>query len=180
LRLFNKILGISIFLPAILILWSGELRLAEAQKPPDNTPVSDKNEIQVPPPPFSEGIFPCTDCHVDLEVDKTRRELTEEHDGIVLNHGEKWCFDCHNPDDRDYLRLADGQLIDFKESYILCGQCHGPKLRDWKLGIHGKRTGQWDGQKKYLLCAHCHNPHHPRFEPVTPLPPPVRPENLRP
>ena len=179
-RFSKKILSAGIFMPAILILLNGALRFVEAQKPSGDTPVADTEEIQVPSPPFSEGIFPCSDCHVDLEVDQTRRILTEEHDDIVLHHGGKWCFDCHNPDDRDYLRLADGKRIDFNESYRLCGQCHGPKLRDWKLGIHGKRTGQWDGKKEYLLCAHCHNPHSPGFEPVTPLPPPIRPEDLRP
>ena len=151
----------------------------EGETPSADNPPSSSDEIQVPPPPFSEDIFPCSDCHVDIDVDTTVRTLTDEHEDIILEHGEKWCFDCHNPDDRDYLRLANGKILDFKESYKLCGQCHGPKLRDWKLGIHGKRTGQWNGKKKYLLCAHCHNPHSPKFKPVKPMPPPVRPEDIR-
>lgn len=128
-----------------------------------------------------EDYFPCTDCHADLEVNVERRELDEMHDDILLDHGpkERWCFDCHNPDDRDQLRLASGELIDFDESYRLCGQCHGTIFRDWREGIHGRREGYWNGAKSYLLCAHCHNPHAPRFQAITPLPPPVRPQFLR-
>ena len=61
-----------------------------------------------------------------------------------------WCFDCHNPDNRDKLRLANGKLVKFEESYILCGQCHGTILREWKAGLHGKRTGMWNGDKAVL------------------------------
>jgi len=128
-----------------------------------------------------EDYFPCTDCHADLEVNLERRELEEMHDDIVLDHGPKdrWCFDCHNPDDRDSLRLANGTLIAFDESYRLCGQCHGTIFRDWRQGIHGRREGYWNGAKSYLLCAHCHNPHAPKYQPIKPLPPPVRPQFLQ-
>lgn len=115
-----------------------------------------------------------------MEVNLERRVLEEMHDDIALDHGskERWCFDCHNPDDRDRLRLASGESIDFDESYRLCGQCHGTIYRDWRQGIHGRREGYWNGAKSYLLCAHCHNPHAPRYQPITPLPPPVRPQFL--
>ncbi len=134
----------------------------------------------VPPPPFSEDIFPCSDCHADMEPNPERRELVDMHEDIILDHaeGQRWCLDCHNLNDRDNLRLVSGEIIPFTESYRLCGQCHGDKLRDWKVGIHGKRTGYWNGEKQYLLCAHCHNPHSPSFKPLQPMPPPVRPGNL--
>lgn len=140
-----------------------------------------KEQIQVPLPPFSEGIFPCSACHAEQEVNTQKRVLTMMHENIVLNHGpaSRWCLDCHNPDDRDKLRLASGELIDFKESYRLCGQCHGPTLRDFLFGAHGKRTGYWNGQKQYLLCPHCHNPHSPAFKGIKPMPPPTRPRDLR-
>ncbi len=127
-----------------------------------------------------EDFFPCSDCHGDMEVNFERRELEEMHDDIVLHHGpeERWCFDCHSPDNRDALRLANGTLIPFEESYRLCGQCHGTIYRDWREGIHGRREGYWNGAKSYLLCAHCHNPHAPKFQPIKPLPPPVRPQFL--
>lgn len=144
-------------------------------------PPSDDDLIAVARPPFSEDIFPCSDCHdPEDEVDTTRRTLEDEHEDIVLKHDEenRWCLDCHNAKNRDKLHLASGKLVDFTESYILCGQCHGPKLRDWKAGIHGKLTGSWSGKKQYLLCAHCHNPHSPKFDAVEPMPPPVRPDSL--
>jgi hypothetical protein len=115
-----------------------------------------------------------------MEVNTTRREL-EFHEDIVLDHaeGQRWCLDCHNPDDRDTLRLASGNLVSFKESYFLCGQCHGTIYRDWRAGVHGKSTGMWNGEKQYRLCVHCHNPHTPRFKSLKPLPPPIRPEDLK-
>ena len=77
----------------------------------------------VPPPPFSEGIFPCSDCHADMEVNPERRKLEDEHVDIsaMFNHAseQRWCLDCHNPDDRDKLRLANGDLVSFEESYNL-------------------------------------------------------------
>jgi hypothetical protein len=136
-------------------------------------------QLEVPPPPFSEGIFPCSDCHAGMEVNRTRRVLTEAHTDIDLKHGDqhRWCLDCHDPAQRDSLHLAGGERIPFDESYRLCGQCHGEKYRDWRAGVHGRRTGDWNGHKKYLLCVHCHNPHQPRFRPLVPKPPPERPRH---
>lgn len=116
-----------------------------------------------------------------MEPDPTRRELgfhTEITD--IFNHAkqQRWCLDCHNTNDRDKLRLANGDLVSFKESYYLCGQCHGTIFRDWKAGIHGKRTGMWNGKKLYRLCVHCHNPHSPRFKQLTPMPPPDKPYGI--
>ncbi|RME27708.1 MAG: hypothetical protein D6806_04225, partial [Deltaproteobacteria bacterium] len=55
------------------------------------------DEYEVPPPPFSEGIFPCSDCHdnEELKPNPVRRKLTDEHENIVLKHDEKnrWCLD---------------------------------------------------------------------------------------
>ena len=135
----------------------------------------------VPAPPFSEGIFPCTNCHEDIPPNPERRELEGMHNDIVLEHDQehRWCLDCHDLNNRDQLRLASGALVPFTESYRLCGQCHGTQYRDWRSGIHGKRTGYWNGPKRYLLCVHCHNPHNPRFKALQPLPPPIRPQFLR-
>jgi hypothetical protein len=143
-------------------------------------PVLAGQVVQVPPPPFSEGIFPCSNCHAGMDVDRTRRELAM-HTDIVLKHGgeSRWCLDCHSPGDRDQLHLAGGELVPFDQSYRLCGQCHGEKYRDWRAGVHGRRSGEWSGHKSYLLCAHCHNPHQPRFAPIEPMPPPIRPARLQ-
>jgi hypothetical protein len=135
--------------------------------------------VEVPPPPFSDGVFPCTECHVekDLPTNRTRRQLVDDHDDIVLKHDEeqRWCLDCHDAENRDRLHLASGEPVPFEESYRLCGQCHGEKYRDWRAGVHGRRIGQWSGAKEYLLCVHCHSPHQPRFKPLAPKPAPLRP-----
>ncbi|MBI4699461.1 MAG: hypothetical protein HY758_11325 [Nitrospirae bacterium] len=138
----------------------------------------DTTDYPVPPPPFSEGIFPCSGCHAGMEANTNRRELSF-HEDIKLKHFDGWCFNCHNPGDRDTLRLASGKIISFKESEYLCGQCHGTMFRDWKVGVHGKRTGFWNGKKEYRLCVHCHSPHQPGFKPLKPLPPPIRPEDSK-
>ena len=134
--------------------------------------------IHVPPPPFSPGVFPCSDCHdPEIPVNTQRRTMQTAHQEIVLKHDEehRWCLDCHSAADRDKLHLASGELIDFTESFRLCGQCHGDKYRDWRAGVHGRRSGDWNGQKTYLLCVNCHNAHSPAFAPLEPKPPPVRP-----
>ncbi|MHC4547613.1 MAG: cytochrome c3 family protein [Planctomycetota bacterium] len=129
----------------------------------------------------------CVDCHAERRLatkcESCHAEIREpQHKNIVLDHAEeqRGCLDCHNPEDRDTLRLANGSKIPYTESYRLCGQCHGPNLRDWKLGLHGKRTGMWDGRRSYLLCVHCHqNPHAPSIPPMRPDPPPARPEDIK-
>ncbi len=115
-------------------------------------------------------------CHSMMVPDPTRRELMF-HTEIQLRHDEehRWCLDCHDATDRDSLHLASGERVSFEESYRLCGQCHGEKYRDWRVGVHGRRTGQWNGRKTYLLGAHCHSPHEPHFKPLEPKPAPIPP-----
>ena len=134
----------------------------------------------IPVESFSSDYFPCNDCHSELEPNTLRRELVEMHDDIIFDHDSenRWCLACHNTIDRDSLVLAGGKLLGFNESYKLCGQCHGPKYRDWKLGIHGKRTGEWNGQKQYRLCVHCHDPHSPKIKSLKPMPAPRRPGQI--
>ena len=152
-----------------------------APPPQTQTGTPSDQEIQVPPPPLQLGLSPCSQCHADMTPNLQPRALSDPHDGMALKHGkERWCLDCHDAKDRDHLHLVNGQLVDFEQSYKLCGQCHGDKYRDWKVGVHGKRTGHWNGQKQYLLCVNCHDPHQPRFKPLQPLPPPVPPEQIAP
>ena len=134
---------------------------------------------EVAPPPMTEGLFPCSNCHASMETNRTKRELKEEHTDIKLHHAEtmRWCLDCHDAKNRDKLRLYNNELIDFKESYRLCGECHGNLYKSWRVGIHGKRTGSFAGAGKrtYYLCASCHDPHAPKFKSLKPEPPPDRP-----
>jgi hypothetical protein len=172
---------LAILLPVLLTLsgcGSGgedaETARAEVERPGPRPEAEER--LEVPPPPFSPGIYPCSACHEMIPPNPARRELTF-HTEIVLSHDEehRWCLDCHDSQDRDWLHLASGELVSFEESYRLCGQCHGEKYRDWRAGVHGRRSGAWNGHKTYLLCAHCHNPHAPRFQSLEPEPPPVPP-----
>jgi hypothetical protein len=164
-----------------------ETRICEAQsqldsdEPTGKIQDSSEQEFPVPLKPLSKTISPCRACHgpeKDFPVNFKRREDLLVHTNIKLNHGgvRLWCLDCHSPDNRNLLLpLSDGKAIDFEHSYLLCGKCHGTKYRDWKYGIHGKRTGFWNGAKNYYLCVTCHDPHSPRFKPLAPMPPPDKP-----
>ena len=175
---------------ALLLLALPAVIAAASAAPPEPAPSSaapaaipvDSMTFETPPPPFSDpDIFPCSECHnEDMPPDPERRVLEDMHDDIVLRHDEehRWCLDCHDAENRDRLRLANGTLVPFEESYRLCGQCHGDKYRDWRAGVHGRRTGDWNGGKQYLLCVHCHYSHEPRFAPLTPLPPPMPPGRI--
>ncbi len=155
--------------------------VGEASEAEAHPASGEEQAFQVPPPPLSEGVFPCSDCHDPeiLEPNTERRELEMAHDDIVLEHDveHRWCLDCHDAINRDMLHLANGTLVPFEESYQLCGQCHGDKYRDWRVGVHGRRTGMWNGEKQYLLCVHCHDSHSPRFKPIPPKPAPPPPEH---
>jgi len=149
-------------------------------QPSESVDIAPDSAQLIPIESFSSDYFPCNDCHSELENNTQRRELTEMHDDIIFDHDSenRWCLACHYTVDRDSLVLAGGKLLGFNESFKLCGQCHGPKYRDWKLGIHGKRTGNWNGEKQYLLCVHCHDPHSPKFKSLEPMPPPRRPDQI--
>jgi hypothetical protein len=191
-------LALAVALAATAAAASGAPALGAAPPKPA-APKKPETLVQTKPPPFSEGIFPCSSCHADMK-DRTRRELAfhDEQQSVFDHDAEhRWCLDCHDYENRDVLRLASGATVPFTESYRLCGQCHGDKYRDWRAGVHGKRVGQWDGDKTYFLCVNCHNPHSPRFKGVTqivvdgkpttaptlellkPEPRPVRPEEQR-
>jgi hypothetical protein len=98
---------------------------------------------------------------------------------LVHGGGNLWCLNCHNADDRDKLVKLNGELLTFNQSHLLCGECHGPVLRDWDRGIHGKTVGYWDPEQGEeamtvrLLCVECHLPHRPAFASLMPMPAPV-------
>jgi len=99
--------------------------------------------------------------------DKNPRKLTMHQDvvpdALNLQHGRGgiWCLDCHDAKTRNKLVDNFGNLVSFNEPQKLCGKCHGSIYKDWRSGIHGKRTGQWDkaGKKRWFVCTECHNPH---------------------
>lgn len=158
-----------------------QVTLPEEPKSEDTTTLESGQEFPVPIAPLPKTITPCRACHgpeKDFPVNFTRREDLLIHRNIRLAHGgvRVWCLDCHHPENRNVLLpLSDGKPIEFSQSYLLCGKCHGTKYRDWRNGIHGKRSGSWSGEKQYYLCVTCHNPHQPKFKPLEPMPPPAKP-----
>lgn len=76
--------------------------------------------------------------------------------------GSIWCMDCHHLTQRNKLVDHFGDPISFDQPQLLCGKCHGDKLRDWRDGIHGKRIGEFasTGKQRWFTCTECHNPHN--------------------
>jgi len=81
-----------------------------------------------------------------------------------LQHGRGriWCMDCHHTTKRNMLVDNFGDPVSFDQPQLLCGKCHGDKMRDWRDGIHGKRIGEFTtgGKKRWFTCTECHNPHN--------------------
>jgi len=149
---------------------------------PADTVVFPKGKLELLLVPPSEDYYPCTDCHEPgTPVNRTPRKLVEEHEDIVLEHGggRLWCLDCHSADNRDFLHTAGGKPIPFERAHELCGQCHFRRYKDWSNNAHGKRIGNWNGDKKVFVCFSCHEQHSPRFKPLTPKPRPARPDEIR-
>ena len=159
----------------------------EAEAPPVPAQLADPRQILEDYPPLAvseripvleeEGLYPCSDCHDgDFVVSNpTVRVLEEMHDEIELSHGggRFWCLTCHHPEDRDTLTSLKAQTISFDESFLLCGQCHYERQRDFFTGAHGKRLGGWQGERTIEACTGCHNPHTPAIEPQKPFAPPA-------
>ena len=138
--------------------------------------------FRVPPRKGELSFYPCLDCHEDNSINNPHeRTLTEEHTSIKLQHGANrfWCPTCHNLKDMNDLRSLKDHKIDFNRSYLVCGQCHFQRQKDWFAGGHGKRIGTWTEPRVIVLCVECHNPHSPSIKPKRPEPPPERHESPR-
>jgi len=143
--------------------------------------------------------FPCTNCHDNVFVDRRVRQLKDEHQTLVFDHGggRFWCYDaCHNGKDMNHLVSLRRTPIDYNRSYRLCGQCHFEREKDWAFGGHGRRAGawpqpakvplthsqllvkdrdtigKWQGVRVLLNCTACHDPHSPAIKSYVPSPPP--------
>ena len=169
------ILGLAVLMVLGLISLRTDHQPDSSRDYPSRPQVPDAEPVLLPPPPMDDEYLPCSDCHEDELPNPTERVLEDEHDILVLKHGTLWCLDCHDLNDREKLTLANDELIEFADSWMLCTQCHGKKLADWRAGVHGKRTGHWRGPKEYRTCVACHDPHSPPFEPLEPKRPPRRP-----
>jgi uncharacterized CHY-type Zn-finger protein len=128
------------------------------------------------------ALFPCTQCHGVLPLNTTPRKLVNAPHQASLQHGRGrfWCLDCHQGNDRDMLHTVGGTKVDFDQSYLVCGQCHSARQRDWYFGGHGKRVAGWKGEREIYACTYCHDPHNPSLQPRAPKPPPPLRAGLEP
>jgi len=120
----------------------------------------------------------CASCHATREPKLATRgsdALEEFHQGMKYAHADVTCLTCHNADDYNTLRRADGTTIRYQDVMQLCAQCHGPQTRDYNNGSHGGMTGYWDrtrGERRRNNCIDCHDPHAPAFPVMKPVFPP--------
>lgn len=116
----------------------------------------------------------CSTCHATRKPNtenKTVADMNEFHSSLKIAHGKISCLSCHNSNDYDSLKLADGTKIEFTDVMSLCGQCHGPQMRDYEHNVHGGMNGYWDltkGPRQKNNCVDCHNPHSPQFPKMQP------------
>lgn len=145
--------------------------------------VSFAEQKKVPGADLSD--FDCYGCHEKnkpppLRFDANQKIIIpKEHETITMGHGNhnrnNNCYNCHDEKNLDGLAARDGRFIPLDSSTPLCGSCHGPTLRDWEAGVHGRTSGLWTheaGKFKRQDCVACHNPHSPKFPGRQPAPPP--------
>ena len=165
------------------VLRDGTEAVGHARSPVDPSqidPGAVRGTLSDPPHVEIGGVMQkCSDCHAlfaSLEV--TPSEVLQ-HTHIAMDHGLNGrCFNCHDQEDRNTLRLQDGTRLGFDRSSELCASCHGTLYRDWERGMHGRTTGSWDRtspEHDRLSCVECHDPHAPAFGPIELLPGPERP-----
>ena len=129
--------------------------------------------------------YDCYGCHEKNKPPPIRFDehqkivIPKEHANIAMAHGShdrnNLCYNCHNEQNLLTLQVRDGREVKFDNIAPLCGSCHGPTLRDWDAGAHGRTNGYWDhaqGAMERLVCANCHNPHAPHIPTRAPAPGP--------
>jgi len=112
----------------------------------------------------------CKTCHsmrAGAAPPTSVEALQAFHQGLTFRHGPLECASCHDPAAPSArIRLASGKSLPLADALELCGQCHGPQLRDFHAGAHGGMTGYWDlsrGPRERNHCVDCHDPHAPRY-----------------
>ncbi|ADE53095.1 hypothetical protein [Coraliomargarita akajimensis] len=120
----------------------------------------------------------CSTCHSSRSPLPTQSgaELDSFHQGLVVQHGTISCLSCHNDENYDQLKLADGTTVEFSDAMQLCAQCHGPQYRDYQNGSHGGMNGYWDrsrGPRSRNACTVCHDAHAPAYPQLIPVFPPT-------
>ncbi len=166
------------------VLWWGDP--FDGTEPMGEMPIeadySHEEAVVKPRIPHLTYFMPCTACHngetVPVPTSTKPRQLYMHQDivpnSLDLKHGKGaiWCLNCHSAKNRDKLIDHFGNEISFNQPQKLCGKCHGQIYRDWRDGIHGKRTGSWrpNGKRRWWTCTECHNPHdmEPPFKQLEP------------
>lgn len=150
--------------------------LAEPTDPHPFTGYPSAPPFAVVPQKGSLTFYPCAICHDVLPANKVVRKLDTPHNSaLVHGNGRFWCLDCHQLKNSNFLHTLNGQNVDFDDAYLVCGQCHFNRQKDWYFGAHGKRVANWKGDRVIYNCTHCHDPHDPTIKPRAPSrPPPVR------
>lgn len=111
----------------------------------------------------------CSTCHSVRQPNiqnTTAQTLDEFHQGLQVSHGQLACYACHNPNNVDTLRLADGSPVEYADVMDLCSQCHSQQAASFTHGAHGGMNGFWDlsrGPQIKNNCIDCHDPHAPKF-----------------
>ena len=120
-------------------------------------------------PQGRSGSVACSTCHAVRKPNVenvSAATLDEFHLGMTFSHGKITCYACHNPDDTDSLRLADGTAVSYVNVMTLCSQCHGSQSTAFAHGAHGGMNGHWDltrGPQMKNNCIDCHDPHLPNY-----------------
>jgi hypothetical protein len=118
----------------------------------------------------------------------TMEGLLPDAKNLQHGRGSIWCLDCHHTTQRAKLVDNFGDPVSIDQPQLLCGKCHGDKMRDWRDGIHGKRIGEWasTGKKRWFTCTECHNPHNVQdgvrnrgFIQIAPESPPQLPKGMK-
>lgn len=128
----------------------------------------------------------CMACHpeespYELDWDDDGNTIIpDEHAHLTIHHGpggtNNDCMICHDSEDLTVLKTKTGGRLSPEQSNEFCRNCHGPKYRDWEIGIHGRLNGFWDqsaGDRVKRDCTSCHDPHYPAFLPFSPARGPV-------
>jgi uncharacterized CHY-type Zn-finger protein len=128
--------------------------------------------INVVPRKTELFFYPCAQCHATMEPNPEIRKLNIHVAEIEHGRGRMWCLNCHDLEERNYLRTFLGESVDFDDAPVICGGCHANRHEDWAFGIHGKRVATWQGERTVYSCTHCHDPHKPAIAPRAPAAPP--------
>ncbi len=167
----------------LLFACGGDEAPVGAETPLDGSTVDPLADLHLDktPPQKTSGLvlrrigwtYDCMECHRSIKARWHHEPLQGEHRKLALEHGaNRFCLNCHHPENRNAFVDYDGSEIAQKDADLLCAKCHGPIHRDWRMGMHGRRNGFWDpeiGKQTRLHCIQCHDPHRPAFGSIKPL-----------